>query len=59
VNNETNQRITGKRINETMDYQLGHDESKPKFRKYPICLLPNDLDAPMNVSSGTKIGLQF
>ncbi len=33
------------------DYQLTHDEIKKEIRKYPICLLANDLIVPMNVGN--------
>ena len=33
------------------DYQLTYEENKPQVKKYPICLLANDMDLPMNIGS--------
>ena len=33
------------------DYQLMHDECKKEIRKYPICLLANDINVPMNIGN--------
>ncbi len=33
------------------DYQLRYEEGKPNIKKYPICILANDMDMPMNIGS--------
>ncbi len=33
------------------DYQLKYEDSKPQVKKYPVCLLANDMDMPMNIGS--------
>ena len=41
------------------DYQLAHDEIKKEIRKYPICLLANDINVPMNIGSLFRIADAF
>ena len=37
------------------DYQLTHSESRHDYRKFPICLLVNNLHSPVNVGSIFRI----
>jgi tRNA G18 (ribose-2'-O)-methylase SpoU len=39
--------------------QLGHDQHRAAFKKYPLCFLAHDIDVPMNVGSLFRIADAF